>query len=264
MVRSAVRKYFNYTTPVSLVGRQFRVPVSGGVEVRGICRSMKTDVISEYGQAKSGAIIDVGANLGQTLLDIAATHPEARYIGFEANPRCVAYVQDLIKINGLRNSEIVPIGLHEGPGLLTLHIEPNVSVSTSATLIENLRPGSVGHARQFVPVDSFDRVAGAIKPGPIAFVKIDVEGAELEVLKGMAETLKTHRPPVLCEILPRCGSPDPVVAESRRHQIADLMTGMGYTINHVVRSGTGFDLIPVSAFDSSKYDRSKSYDYLFM
>lgn len=34
----------------------------------------------------------------------------------------------------------------------------------------------------------------------VSFIKIDVEGAEVEVLKGAVETLQRHRPAVLCEI----------------------------------------------------------------
>jgi hypothetical protein len=37
----------------------------------------------------------------------------------------------------------------------------------------------------------------------IDFVKIDVEGAELEVLKGAARTLSTHRPLIYCEMSER-------------------------------------------------------------
>lgn len=263
-IRELIRSRANYSVRVYLNDQTFKVPVSGGVEVRGIRRSVKTDVIAKYGQLQAGAIIDVGANLGQTLLDIMSVHPAAKYIGFEANPRCVSYVQDLIKLNGFHGAEIVPVGLHEGPDVLSLYIEPDVSVSTGATLIENLRPGSVGHPRQFVPVDSFDRVSESINIGPVAFVKVDVEGAELEVLRGMSGTLAQYRPPVFCEILPRCGSPDPAVAANRRAAIIELMTGLGYSINHVTRSPGGFDLASASAFDASRYDRAKSYDYLFL
>ena len=46
-----------------------------------------------------------------------------------------------------------------------------------------------------------DDLLRTLAPNRISFIKIDVEGAELEVLQGLAKTLAEHRPIVLCEIV---------------------------------------------------------------
>lgn len=61
-------------------------------------------------------------------------------------------------------------------------------------------------------------------PKPPAVIKIDVEGFEYQVLRGLNETLREHRPFVLTEmdeaLLKRAGN--------QSSQVFDLMTGHGY------------------------------------
>jgi tRNA G46 methylase TrmB len=47
---------------------------------------------------KPGLILDIGANSGQTLLNVQATHRAVTHIGIEPNPQCVAYVTDFTAI----------------------------------------------------------------------------------------------------------------------------------------------------------------------
>jgi tRNA G46 methylase TrmB len=61
--------------------------------------SWMTDVLEHLVGIKPGTFVDIGANIGQTLLSLQATHPEVGYIGFEPNVRCAAYLDDLIKSN---------------------------------------------------------------------------------------------------------------------------------------------------------------------
>ncbi|WP_457811050.1 FkbM family methyltransferase [Sinorhizobium meliloti] len=61
---------------------------------------------------------------------------------------------------------------------------------------------------------------------PPSLVKIDVEGAEIEVLRGMTETLRTHRPSIIYEI-------DDATREGldrKARQIAALLTSAGYVL----------------------------------
>ena len=60
-----------------------------------------SEVIQRLFKLKSGAFIDVGVNLGQTLLKVAAIDPGRAYVGFEPNPACVDYVWKLIETNNL-------------------------------------------------------------------------------------------------------------------------------------------------------------------
>jgi hypothetical protein len=63
-----------------------------------------------------------------------------------------------------------------------------------------------------------------IEPSAISFVKLDVEGGELQALRGMRETLRRTRAPVVVEFLPermRLSGDDP-------DELLDLMSACGY------------------------------------
>ena len=54
------------------------------------------------------SVVDVGANLGQTLLKVKRLDRRARYVGFEPNPWCVVYMEELVRVNRLEHCSIVP------------------------------------------------------------------------------------------------------------------------------------------------------------
>jgi FkbM family methyltransferase len=57
-----------------------------------------------------------------------------------------------------------------------------------------------GAAEVLVPVRRLDELAERIDLGGLCLVKIDVEGAELQVLAGAERTLAEHRPTIICEV----------------------------------------------------------------
>ncbi|TIM59645.1 MAG: FkbM family methyltransferase, partial [Mesorhizobium sp.] len=67
---------------------------------------------------------------------------------------------------------------------------------------------------------------------PPSLVKIDVEGAEIDVLGGMKETLRRHRPKVIYEVddATRDG------LDRKARQIAELLTAAGYALNSLPAS----------------------------
>ncbi|MFN4185583.1 MAG: FkbM family methyltransferase, partial [Hyphomonas sp.] len=78
--------------------------------------------------------------------------------------------------------------------------------------------------REIVPLISLDEIMTYIDCPPVSFIKIDVEGGELDVLRGGIETLKKHRPSILCEIDNR---------ESRfgagKEDLPDFLRSLNYT-----------------------------------
>ena len=69
-----------------IAGRSFVISIINGRKTYA-SEAWMTEVIRRLFELKSGAFIDVGVNLGQTLLKVAAADPSRAYVGFEPNRR---------------------------------------------------------------------------------------------------------------------------------------------------------------------------------
>lgn len=227
----------------------------------------KTQVIAQF--AGTGTFFDVGVNVGQTLVDYKLTHPAGCYIGFEPNPLCVAYVSELIRSNSLHGSRVVPVGLSDRAGVLPLYTHKGKSFDGSASTKSDVRPSDeldVQYIPCFALDDIYDSVGVPVAP---TFIKIDVEGAELEALKGMVGLLGEHRPMILCEVLNVHPSADRERAHERNSEMMTLLRGADYIVRRVLKSDDDRQMIGTQEVEefSSEYWNEESIklcDYLFV
>jgi FkbM family methyltransferase len=84
------------------------------------------------------------------------------------------------------------------------------------------------HADVLVPVDTLDQLCQRAGLTRVDFIKIDVEGAELHVLRGGARTIETLRPDLLLEIEARHVTRYPYGVQD----VARWLTSRGYTMHH--------------------------------
>lgn len=248
--------------------RSLVVPVPNGdaLENADWRPSWRTEVIRRL--AAPGLFVDAGANIGQTLLDLLAARPGNAYAAFEPNSACVAYLNELVSLNGLRDCLIVPAGLSSEAGCRTLYRQAGSSTDALGSVIEDLRPGRE-FEREVVALLPFDRVRRDLGLGPVGFVKVDVEGAELEVLTGMRETLRECRPPVLCEVLFTDSRADLNAKRGRNAELLRLLSAVGYRVRQIVKTGdlTGVSsTVPVEEFPSEYWTEAnrESCDYLLL
>lgn len=145
-----------------------------------------------------GQAVDIGANLGCFLLNLIAIDRSKPYLGFEPLPEAAAYIRRIIVENRLASHNIIPIALRDRHGMISIRC--NSECDVSATVTDNLRPPSMYSNKFFIASSTADTQLKKIPA--IALIKLDVEGSELNVLHGMADTLETHRPPLLIEVMP--------------------------------------------------------------
>ncbi|PHS25236.1 MAG: hypothetical protein COA83_05985 [Methylophaga sp.] len=139
--------------------------------------------------------VDIGANLGYyTCLALQSGKP---VIAFEPQQQNLQCLFQNIRANGWEDSaEVFPLALSERPGLLTLY----GASGPSASLIKNWA-GYSSRFKKIVPVSTLDNVLAGRFLGKRLFIKMDVEGAEFQVLKGaLATLLLTPKPIWLLEI----------------------------------------------------------------
>ena len=238
---SRIAERVNFTIDGSLNGHRLRIPVLAGTGL-----SPKpfweeelwlNQALGRILEGADGAFVDVGVNLGQTLLKTKTLRPHIRYVGFEPNPLCVVYVRRLIAANSFADCVVAPFGLSDRAAALSLFaVDP---ADSSASVVEGFRPAQRTWAQSPVAVLPGDDALQSLRVGKVGVVKIDVEGGELEVLRGLSETLRTDRPTVVCEILPTHKESDPRWAfrKPRQDALLDLMQTAGYRLFRLLTSG---------------------------
>lgn len=123
-------------------------------------------------------VADVGANIGMLTLVMAwATGPGGRVISFEPEAVPRSNLEKMKHLNGLSWVEVRDQAVGEKAGQLTFHVSDIIGHSSLYALPEN-----EGSREIQVEVVRLDDVAPAKR---MDVVKIDVEGAELDVLAGM-------------------------------------------------------------------------------
>lgn len=152
------------------------------------------------GFLKEGMVVlDIGAHHGfYTLLASRKVGEKGKVIAFEPSERERNRLLSHIKLNNCKNVLVEPFALSSKVGSENLYV-----VMGKDTGCNSLRRPNVSEDIKVVEVKTITLENYLLEKGinKIDLIKIDVEGAELEILKGAGEILKDKiRPLVLCEI----------------------------------------------------------------
>jgi len=144
--------------------------------------------------------IDVGANIGLYSLALSTLAPDGRVYAFEPSPSAFSYLGKNLRANRTANAEASQLALGRSQGTVTFHDFSFFSAgsfsSDDGSLLTSDSYGSTSFEAPVTTLDAFVTERGVQR---VDFVKIDVEGAELAVLDGAAETLAKNRPTVVLE-----------------------------------------------------------------
>lgn len=195
-------------------------------EIRFVCDSLRP------GQAA----VDVGCHKGAyTFWMRRRVGPSGAVYAFEPQPNQVAYLRSCFSAMSYDNVEIVPMALSDHCGSVPLFLPSGLGKTHAASLEEiferrrnnttsdHSRADSLPIAPQSIAVDvtTLDDFLATKSHGP-NFLKIDVEGHELAVLRGGLKSLQKYRPTILIECEAR-HRPDQTVTP-----VFDLLTSLGY------------------------------------
>jgi len=164
--------------------------------------------------------IDVGAHGGDVLADLLRVAPRGDHIAFEPLPHLARQLQER-----LPRVDVRAVALSDANGTADFaHVVDRPGWSGLKA-----RPTPDGAAARVTTISvPTRRLDDALPPGYVpALIKIDVEGAELQVLEGARRTLAAHRPTLVLEH--GLGSADHY--GTRPEQLHDLLVaGLGYRI----------------------------------
>ena len=132
--------------------------------------------------------VDVGANIG--FYTCLARSKGAYTIAVEPLTQNIDYLYANLHANGWNDVEVYPVGLSSKPGLAKLY-----GGGTGASLLEGWASASP-LLRRTISLSTLDIVLGERFVGKKLFIKVDVEGAEYELLQGAISTLSLTSPPI--------------------------------------------------------------------
>ena len=151
---------------------------------------------------EGGVFIDVGAHIGIFSLQASKkVGPTGRVVSFEPNPETLKVLRENAAANHGANISIQPVAATDRQQELTLYASSTINSGASSLARENADIGGPDGTRAYKtlgrPVDDVVRELGLTR---VDAIKIDVEGTELLVLKGAAETIRRFHPKVVLEV----------------------------------------------------------------
>jgi FkbM family methyltransferase len=179
----------------------------------GPCRGLRYRVFPDYGLGycfgrwepremqligkiltAGGVAYDLGANFGMYTLFLARlVGPSGKVFAFEPLPGNITELTANVKLNGLVNVTIVPMAAARSSGMMSF-------VRSHSTASGHLLRGQRSEDVMQVQATSLDDFVLRDGQQPPDFIKVDVEGAEGDVLAGGLETVRRYRPAMLVEL----------------------------------------------------------------
>lgn len=216
------------------------------------------EVIKEVLRHEEGAFVDIGANVGQTLLQFLNVEPNGRtYIGFEPNVESFQFTYELIRRNQLGQCNVYPVAMSDSSAFAKMYSLGLDKTDQTASIASERTSGKL---LSFIPTLRFDEVISSLEISQVALIKIDVEHAELEVVRGMTETLKGDRPYIVCEVLP-------TDHEGRLEALMTILKSADYQVGRLIKSDETWCAVEkVHAFPSAKWSEKnrEHHDYMFI
>ena len=165
---------------------------------------------------KQGSIfMDIGANIGlMSTIASKIVGEKGRVYAVEANPKTIEVLRHNCAINLCENIEILPIALASDKGSAILYENWNVNRGGASLISQGDEHGLTVSKERLDDLFSPD--------SPVHLVKIDVEGFELEVLKGGIAWFKTQQPVFIIEVSTQRSNQEGATPESIMSFVANF------------------------------------------
>lgn len=141
---------------------------------------------------ENGVFVDIGANIGKYSIVLGRQLKKGKVVSIEAERGNFETLKKNIGLNKLENIFPMNVACSNKEGKLTFYIDP---YSTGGHSLKPLKENK----KVEVDAKKLDSILKILKIKKVDLIKIDVEGAELEVLKGATSTLKKSHPKIIFE-----------------------------------------------------------------
>ena len=199
-------------------------PRTGQDYLRGEAESPVQTILAE--RLRPGMVFyDLGANIGfYSLLAARILGANGQVFSFEPDTKAAERLHLNIARNGFQNVTVVEAAVWSRSGTMNFAAADPSSPDQGTGRIEAEGDAASGKLTRCVALDDFASSA----PPPDA-IKCDAEGAEVEVLRGAKNLLKTLRPWIVCEMH----------SDANDRASREFLSGLGYAfetvdVNHVI------------------------------
>ena len=151
--------------------------------------------------SKSSLFLDIGANMGWYAISTALINSDLQVHAFEPVPSTFRNLSRNTLINDVRNVSLHNFGLSDVKSNLDFYYDKEGSGNASSKNLSD-RDDVLKLSAEVMRLDDLD----FIKNKTIDFIKIDVEGAELLVIKGASIKINKDKPMIFCELLRKWSS----------------------------------------------------------
>jgi FkbM family methyltransferase len=137
-----------------------------------------------YKLKKGDVVVDVGAHIGTFTIRASKMVGDAgKVIAIEPEPQNIALLKRNVEANALQNVVIVPEGIWSSKGKQKFYLSPETWGHSYLSQIAKSTEYNE------IEMDTLDCVLSELNLNKVDFIKMDIEGAEIEALKGMEQTL---------------------------------------------------------------------------
>jgi len=148
--------------------------------------------------------VDVGAHIGYYSLKAARlVGAGGHVIAVEPNPETIGKLRANLRASAAGMVTVEPVACSDSETTLDLFAAPRSNTGETSLSRANASHDSPAVTTYHVPARPLDAIIKEAGATRVDAVKIDVEGAEMLVLKGSQETLARFHPVVLVEIVDR-------------------------------------------------------------
>ncbi len=191
------------------------------------------NIFAQY--LKTGAVFyDIGANVGFfSIVAAKLVGDSGKVIAFEPGKDNAQAIRHNAALNNFKQIEVIEKAISNTSGSGQLLLAKYSGGHALATA--DAPPDLAGEIT--VDVVSIDDLIAQKLIVPPNFVKVDVEGAELDVLKGMKETIKTYQPTIIYEV----DDGDRTTYERKYQELANFMHSLDYKVTPTENSYDSID-----------------------
>lgn len=179
----------------------------------------------------SSYFFDIGSNVGLYSICASLVNQNLKVGSFEPNLEIAQQQKKNLKLNQIKNVVMYPFGLSNESSDSKDFFIPQFTGTGGGSLI-NLYADQEPVKQTQVALRKLDELSGDIRQG-IDLIKIDIEGAELEFLRGGIQTISDSKPVIICELMRKWMKP----FNSSPQDFLSILFDVGYSCFEFTSSG---------------------------